>query len=242
MPKVMFIYKENKYNMILKDKISEINIFNEYSQSIDVKLNDLLFLYKGKNIALWNSQIINNLFKSKKNIIILVYNININYKIDNISDNIICPDCKNLTFLNFNDNNINNCKNNHENVCSNEYTSITEFMDNQIIDKKEIKCSICNNNKNLYGLNFYSCSCKAIICQLCIEKHQINNNHKLIFFDKRYTICNKHLIEFVSYCLNCNLNLCEKCEEDHENHKNKIIIFKRDIPNKERLNEIKKEI
>jgi len=67
MPKIMFIYKENKYNMILKDKNSEINIFNEYSQSIDVKLDDLLFLYKGKNIALWNSQIINNIFKSKKN-------------------------------------------------------------------------------------------------------------------------------------------------------------------------------
>ena len=155
----------------------------------------------------------------------------------------ICPNCKNLTFLNLNGNNLNNCKNKNINECSYEYKSITEFMNEQIIDEKEIKCSICNNNKYLYGNNFYICSCSNKICQLCINNHEKNNKkHNLIYYNKRYTICNKHCIEFISYCSICNLNLCEKCEKEHENHKNKIIIFKKEIPNEKKINEIKKDI
>ena len=52
MSKITFIFKENKYNMILENKNLANNIFNEYSKKIDVKIDDLLFLYKGKNIAL----------------------------------------------------------------------------------------------------------------------------------------------------------------------------------------------
>jgi len=59
MSKIFFVYKGNKYIMILEDKNLEIDIFNEYSNKIDVKMDDLLFFYKGKNIALMNSQIIN---------------------------------------------------------------------------------------------------------------------------------------------------------------------------------------
>jgi len=65
-------------------------------------------------------------------------------------------------------------------------------MNNQIIDEKEIKCSLCNNNKYLYGNNFYICSCRDKICQLCISKHVKNNKHNLIYYDKRYTVCNMH--------------------------------------------------
>ncbi len=70
------------------------------------KINDLLFLYQGKDISLMDSQLITSICKYKKTIIISVYNININNNIDNISGNIICPDCKNLTFLNLNGDNI----------------------------------------------------------------------------------------------------------------------------------------
>ena len=174
--------------------------------------------------------------------IISVYNLYINHKNDKTSENIICPDCKNLTFLNFGDDNINNCKNNHEKECSNEYKSITQFMKNQIIDENEIKCSICNNSKNLYGDNFYICSCQKKLCQLCNDKHEKNGKHTSLNFDRRYTICNQHLTQFTSYCLNCNINLCQICEIDHENHKNKIILFKKEIPNEKRKNEIINEI
>ena len=241
MSKTIFIYRKIKYEMLLENENS--NIFYEFSRKIDSKINDLIFLYKGKNISLNNSQIIINMIKSNKNIIISVYNLNINHKNDNVYKNLICPNCKNLTFLNLNGNNLNNCKNKNINECSYEYKSITEFMNEQIIDEKEIKCSICNNNKYLYGNNFYICSCGDKICQLCINKHEKNNNkHNLIYYNKRYRICNKHCIEFISYCSICNLNLCEKCEKEHENHKNKIIMFKKEIPNEKKKNEIKKDI
>ena len=168
MSKIIFIvYRENKYEIMLKDNKLDINIFDEYSKKINRKINELLFLYQGKNLSLINSQQIFHNSKFKKNIVISVYNIN-NNKINNISENFICPGCKNLTFLNFNDNNINNCKNKFID-CSCKYTSITEFMNKQFIDEKEIKCSICNNNKYLYDNKFYICSCKAKVCELCIK-------------------------------------------------------------------------
>ena len=61
-------------------------------------------------------------------------------------------------------------------------------MKNQIIDEEEIKCSVCNNNKYLYGNNFYICSCKEKLCQFCINKHEKNDKHNLILFNNRYII------------------------------------------------------
>ena len=147
MSKINFIYRKNNFEMVLQDKNISIDIFKEYSKNINGKMKYLLFLFKGKNIFLMNSQQIINMLKSNERIIILVYNLNINYKADNVDGNFVCPDCKNLTFLNLNENNINNCKNKYINKCSFEYASITEFMKNQFIDEKEIKCSLCNNNK-----------------------------------------------------------------------------------------------
>jgi len=238
MSKILFIYRENKYEMTIED--INLNIFYEYSKKINIKMNDLLFFYKGKNISLINSQLILNTIKRNKIIIISVFNININHKFEDIHENLICPICKNLTFLNYNDNNINNCNNKH--LTESQSISITEFMNNQIIDEKEIKCNLCNNSIYLYGNNFYICSCQNKICQLCINNHEKSNNHNLIYYNKRFTICNKHINEFISYCPICNFNLCEKCEKDHENHKNKIKIYKKEIPNEKKINEIKKEI
>jgi len=101
---------------------NNISIFHEYSKNINGNINNLLFLYEGKNIILNNSQPKANTFKiNKKLAIIFVYNLNINNNINYISNNFICPDCKKLTFLNFNNKSINNCKNKHINECSCEY-------------------------------------------------------------------------------------------------------------------------
>jgi hypothetical protein len=62
MPKIIFIYRENKYEMVIEDR--NLNIFYEYSKILNVKINDLLFLYKGKNISLFNSQIIISILKN----------------------------------------------------------------------------------------------------------------------------------------------------------------------------------
>ena len=168
MTKIIFIYNKNRYEMSLEN--NNISIFHEYSKNINGNINNLLFLYEGKNIILNNSQPKANTFKiNKKLAIIFVYNLNINN-------------------------------------------------------------------------NFYICSCKEYICQLCINKHQENFNHNLIDINNRYSICNKHIIKFISYCSICKLNLCEKCEIEHEKHKNKILIYKKEIPNEKKINEIKKEI
>ena len=62
MPKIIFIYRENKYEMVIEDR--NLNIFYEYWKILNVKINDLLFLYKGKNISLFNSQIIISILKN----------------------------------------------------------------------------------------------------------------------------------------------------------------------------------
>ena len=180
--------------------------------------------------------------KNKKNTIIFVYNIN-KHIIKNIKkeefENIICPECKKLTFVDINEENLNikiniNCKDKHKK----EY-SINEFIDSQNIHINDIKCNICNNDKSLYKDNFYICTCNKYICQLCMANHIKNNDkHYLLFYNKQYSFCNKHLIDFVSYCSQCNCNLCQKCEEKHGGHKNQIILYKKE---KEKLNYKKKD-
>ena len=66
-------------------------------------MKDLLFFYKGKNISLDNN-IINS--QTKNNIIISVFNLR--KIVNNIEiPYIVCPECKNLAFLNVNNDKIN---------------------------------------------------------------------------------------------------------------------------------------
>ena len=76
MSKIIFIYRENKYEILLEDRNISIDILYKYSKNINASMNELLFLYKGKNISLINFQTIINMLKSNKNIIISVYNLN----------------------------------------------------------------------------------------------------------------------------------------------------------------------
>ena len=80
------------------------------------------------------------------------------------------------------------------------------------------------------------------ICQLCKTKHIEDKEHQIIYYDKRFSYCNKHLIENLSYCSSCNMNLCQKCEKNHENHKNKIILYKKEKIDDKKRKEIEKEI
>ena len=227
---IMFIYKNNKYEM----KMKNINTINEalekYLSLIGKSEKDLIFLYKGKKIEIKNKKLIN----TNNNIIISVFNKEIN---KNNNNYVTCPICHNLSNLNINVNNYNisldNCVNNHQ---LNDL-SIDEFIKNQNNDK--IKCDICNNNKNLYNKNFYICSCGKFICKLCIEKHNIKN-HIIINFNKRYNICNIHQTGFISYCKDCKLNLCKNCEKEHNKHN--IILYKMIMPNYVKINELKNNL
>ena len=155
MPKVKFVYGKKIFDITYEDIDKNESIIKQFIKIIGEK--DLLFLYKGKNI-LENEDILNKI-KNNNNIIITV--IKKNKTKNNIGNIIICPECKELTFFNINEDNIiklDNCINNHKN----EY-SINEFIENQEneeIKENEIKCDICNNYKSLYNNNFYICTCK----------------------------------------------------------------------------------
>ena len=82
-------------------------------------------------------------------------------------------------------------------------------MESQYFDEKDINCFECGNNKQLYGNNFYICSCEQNLCPLCISKH---GNHTQIFFDNKYFQCYKHGNNYISYC-----KICKKIYVKHVN-------------------------
>ena len=244
----MFIYKKKEYLMNIENDNSIIEIITKFLSIINENENNVIFLYKGKKLSFKFENILNKL--NHNNIIISVFNIK-NSKTDNEKFNYIkCPKCYNLSFLSINNNNnitLENCINNHKF----DDILIHEFIKKQKKNLENIECNICNNNKNLYNNNFYICSCGKRICKLCLENHNIEN-HNIIEFNKRYSICNNHEKEFISYCKDCKMNLCEECEKDHYKHEIKIYeminaIRKEEMKNKlndnkEKINEFKEQI
>ena len=215
MPKVKFVYEKNVFEITEEDTIE--NALKRYKRIL--RENDLIFLYKGKIIS-EKTDILKKL-KRNNNIIITVKKIKKEKMKEDIGS-ITCSECKELAFMNINEENIikiDNCINKHKN----KYT-INEFIENEEKKENEIICDICKNKKYIYNNdNFYICTCGKNICQICMINHIKNKDHNLLYYYKRYSHCNKHLIEYVSYCSNCNKNLCEKCEKEHIKHKNKII-------------------
>ena len=194
-------------------------------------MKDLYFIYNGKNLSFKNNDKISDF--NYKNITIIVFNLN-DKKENKGFNQIICPDCKEMSMINFIEDKISikNCFNKHINNFS-----IKEFMKKQYIN--ELKCNICKNDKYLYNDKFNICSCKQFICPLCAISH--DKSHNMIEYNDRFYKCIKHNNIFISYCNSCNINLCEKCEENHDN-KHKRISYKEKKPNEKKLNEIKKEI
>ena len=239
MLKITLVYEKKKYVKI--QEINQIvhinNLLEEYSKLINIQKKDLSFIYKGKDISFDNKKIQTQIKKNNnnKNIIISVFSLkkNKNYKID--SNNIICPDCRNLAFLNIVGDKIiiNKCVGQHNNT----FLSINDFIESQIIDERKIKCNICKNSKFLYN-NFYYCSCGKFICPLCKEHHD-NKNHNLIEYNNKYSICPKHNNEYIYYCSICNINLCQICEETHDH---KLIFHKSEMPSEKRKNQIKDDL
>ena len=102
MPKIKFIYEHNNFEMIYENTYTIEKILIKYTKLLSVKETEILFLYKGINIL--ENKIFLNKLNNKNNLIMTVINKNKNNN-KNINDkgNIICPVCKNLTFLNINE-------------------------------------------------------------------------------------------------------------------------------------------
>ena len=181
--------------------------------------NNFYYLYNGSNInneLTFNEQA-NELDKSRRQMNIIVYeNIDpINEIISIISDNIICPDCKESIFIDFNNFKINlfGCKNKHKiyNIL------LDKYEETQKINFSTIVCEICNqNNRNdTYNNEFYRCNaCNKNMCTLCKSVH--DESHTIISYDDKNYLCKSHNKTFNSYCKNCCENLCLLCKDKHK--------------------------
>ena len=220
MVKIKFIYMNNKYEINENGNTLLIEILKKYCRYINNDINDFYFLYKGKKLLIDNKLKIKQIILRRNNntIIISVFNLR---KYNNRLNNLICPDCGNLSLINFLDDKIIiDCYiKNHKNV----YLSVNNLISNQNDYNSKIKCNICMNNEYLYKEQFYICSCEKLICGICYNVHN-NNNHNLIKYWSKYSNCITHNKGFTSYCSICGINLCPKCEDNHRSHK--IILYK----------------
>ena len=229
---IKFIYMRNLYEIKYnKNDISLNDLFIKYASIINIKLTQLRFFYKGKNIILNSKKKLKELKDS--NIIIFVYNIKIkknkNTNNEDLKD-IICPECKNLAIINNNTDKFSlNCHNNHKYMD----LTINWFYKSQYINESLINCNKCGNNKSYYNV-FYIDSNNKYFCPLCSE-----GNNNIVDYEYRFKICINHKKQYVSYCKTCNINLCEECENKHKKHR--IIIYKDIKPSEKRIKEVKDE-
>ena len=97
--------------------------------------------------------------------------------------------------------------------------TLNEFEQTQKINLNKIVCNICNiNNKgDTHNNEFYICNtCNINICPLCKTKH--DKSHKIINYDNKNYICQKHNDSFIIYCTSCKEDLWIICDDEHKGH------------------------
>ena len=244
---VEFNYKGTK--VIIRCKENEImkNICQSFKEKVKEDKNNLYFLYIGSILDenLTFEQMINSEDKKRNRMSILVFKNELKEEELYIikSKVIICPICGESIKIDIKDYKITlfECKNNHkiENIL------LDEFENTQIIDNKKIICEICKKKikLNTFMNTFYKCcECEKNICVLCKLKH--DRSHKIINYDDKLYICNKHYENYYSYCQKCKINLCILCEGEHISHEKislgDIILKKEELDNKK--NSLKNKI
>ena len=124
-----------------------------------------------------------------------------------ISNEIICPECKENILLDVKNFKINvfGCKNNY---IQNNFL-LYLFKETQKIDLSDIICDICkkNNKNDTHDNEFYLCNtCNQNICPLCKSIHDKNHN-TIINYDEKNFICNLHNEFFTKHCKTCNAEI-----------------------------------
>jgi len=225
MPEVEFIYNGSKIIIQCKKNEKMKNIWESFINRINENKDNIYFSYDGKTGNTFNENLtfenmINSEDKKRNKMNILIFRNEIKGRgKDNLkSKDIICPICGENIRININNYKIAlfKCKNKHkiDNIL------LDEFEETQIIDNKKIICGICKNidKSNTYNNIFYHCcKCKKNICPICKLKH--DKVHKIMNYDDKLNICNKHYENYNSYCEECEINLCILCEGDHKFHK-----------------------
>ena len=261
MSKIIFNYKGISTNIECKDQEKMKDIFDRFKSKIKIDNDDLVFLYN-ENIINKESkfeEIIDEKDKKENKINVLVnennkdeIKENNNIIIDNKkikendiknenkkekekkiikSNEIICPECGNFTKIKIDNYNIDlgECENKHKknNILFNE------FEDTQKIDLSKIICDVCKEkNKANNEDKFFKCfSCSKNLCSLCKNSH--DKTHKIVDYEEKNYICERHNDTFVKYCTKCEQNICMECEIEHKNHN--LTYFGELMPNKDKL-------
>ena len=143
MVEVEFNYQQNLIN--IQSNMTDIfeEIVQKYTIKSNLDINNIYFISNGKIINKKDrlENIMSESDKRNKKIIILVYSINNTINIENtnikISNDIICPDCKEKCKYEIKDYKIKlyDCKNGH----TTENINLNEYENNQIIDISQIK-------------------------------------------------------------------------------------------------------
>ena len=243
-----------------------IDILNNFKKkNVAKNKRKFIFINNGKEISfnfLEKGRIKAKMYKGK---IILAFNIDTNTNINKWKlENILCPDCKNLAFITYNDEIISlECK-----ICNkkNNY-SISEFIDMQL-ENSILRCDKCKKLKNIYdGSNelyiYLDCdkelekkeeekekkeekkedkeSDKELkLCSDCKFQHYNNNNNDNYNYNIKYEYCIKHKKPFENYCNKCNKNFCEEEEKSHIKHD--YFPLKRKKQKENYIDELKKKI
>ncbi len=231
----------------LEDSMEMIihKFLTKFNQNLSI---ELYFLYDGKVLdnKLSFKEAANDTDKSRKIMNILVNEKQAEQnKISSMTKSkyIICPQCKENTFISIKDYliTLKNCKNGHEinNILFNE------FEGTQMIDQSTIICEVCKTMKKseTYQNAFYfCCSCNKFLCPLCKNSH--SKEHHFIDYNKKDFICNKHYESYISYCNKCKKDICVLCLKEHNGHE--IINYGDIIPDvnilEQELNKLKKII
>ena len=218
-------------------------ICQKFKDKAKIDQNNIFYSYDGKvglNEELTFEETLNAEDKKRNKMSVLVFESEFEVKEKDIikSKNIICPECKENMKMEIKDYKINlyDCKNGHKF----EDIPLNEFEETQNIDRLKIICDICKKNNKSISFNniFYKClTCKNNICPLCKSNH--NQSHKIINYDDKYYICEKHNENYISYCEECKINLCTLCE-GHKKHKR--ILYADYLPKNEELIEKKNKL
>ena len=238
MSNVNFAFNGQTITVQCKKNEKMKEICQKFGAKTGIDINKYYYLNGGKLINLEsNFEDITGEINGKNILVIDKLDSNINKEDDFKSlvksKDVICPKCQENCILYIKNYKIKlaDCKNGHR--TNNIF--LDEYYNTQFINESNIKCggNNCKNSKSeAFNGKFYKCyNCKINLCPLCYSKH--DKKHKLINYDKKNYICEKHNELFISYCENCKINLCMQCEMEHNNHNQ--IPYKNVIPNKDEV-------
>ena len=235
MVEISFKFEGKTINILSNENEKMGNNIKKFFSKTKIDENSVYFVYNGNELdeKLSFSQQANTIDLERKKMNILVNEIEKSVIKENeiISNEVICPECRESILMNVKDYKINlhDCQNNHKT----DNISFNEFENTQKINLSEIICNNCNKNETEFSNQkfFFCCSCGKNLCLLCNSNH--DKSHSIINYDDKNYICQKHNENFIKYCEDCNANICLVCENKHSNHKT---IYLGDIlPNKDNI-------